>query len=322
MDVKKILCVAFSMAILVSFPSCSKKTPAEDKTNILEEQTVLIEENKEDIPEIPQESAEPLESEESPQDPINDLKDLTQLSEEFKYLEGLDTQAIPWGPGTNFGDDKRPIACNQLQEKYGEYDADFVRNSEIDNGKIFLTFDEGYENGYTGSILDTLKEKEVSAVFFVTLPYVKSCPDLVKRMIDEGHIVGNHTAGHPNMTTITAEEGYEDVAKLHKYMEENFGYSMFLYRPPEGAFSLQNLGLLKSMGYRTVFWSYAYKDWDANDQMAPSEAFERVTKHLHDGEIMLLHAVSSTNDEILGDVIDYIRDSGYTLERYTVGMCH
>lgn len=268
-------------------------------------------------PESESSASEPEQEALSPYSPgENELPGKESLGEAFGEIGALSGDQVPWGPGTNFNADGKPTACVQLQEEYGGYDADFVRAGEEFENKVYLTFDEGYENGYTGAILDVLKEKGVSAVFFITLPYAKSEPELVQRMIDEGHVVGNHTAGHPNMTTLSPEEAYDEVAKLHEYVEENFGYSMYLFRFPEGAFSEQNLALLQKMGYRSVFWSFAYKDWDPNDQMDAEKAFNKVTGSLHSGEIFLLHAVSATNAAILGDVIDCVRSEGYTLEVY------
>ncbi len=268
---------------------------------------------------LPEESApEEPESDQTlaPYDPKNEIAGKDELSDEFKYLSGLSTDQVPWGPGRNFDDDGKPTACTLLQKEYGDYSADFVRVGDEFDKKIYLTFDEGYENGYTSAILDVLKEKNVPAVFFITLSYAKSEPDLVKRMIDEGHVVGNHTAKHPNMTKISPEEGYDNVADLHNYVKENFDYEMYLFRFPEGAFSEQNLALLQKLGYRSVFWSFAYKDWDPENQYDNDTAFEKVTGSLHSGEIFLLHAVSKTNAAILGDVIDYVREQGYTFERY------
>ncbi len=268
---------------------------------------------------VPEESA-PEEPESNPAlaqyNPKNEIAGKDELSEEFKYLAGLSAEQVPWGPGRNFDPDGKPTACTLLQKEYGGYSADFVRVGDEFDNKIFLTFDEGYENGYTPAILDVLKEKNVPAVFFITLSYAKSEPELVRRMIDEGHIVGNHTAKHPNMTTVSPEEGYDNVADLHNYVKENFGYEMYLFRFPEGAFSEQNLALLQKLGYRSVFWSFAYKDWDPNNQYDNDTAFEKVTGSLHSGEIFLLHAVSKTNAAILGDVIDCVREQGYTFERY------
>lgn len=222
-------------------------------------------------------------------------------------LAELDTKQVTWGPGREMDEQNRPSACVSLQEQYGKYDAVFLSDQE----GICLTFDEGYENGYTASILDTLKEQGVSAIFFVTLDYVKKEPDLVRRMIDEGHTVGNHTAYHPNMTKITLEKAQENIQVLHDYVQDEFQYTMTLFRNPEGAFSEQVLALTQSMGYKTVLWSFAYKDWDVKQQMDADTALKNVTKGLHPGAVYLLHAVSSTNDQILKSFIEQTRAAGY-----------
>lgn len=223
-------------------------------------------------------------------------------------LAKLSTEQITWGPGT-FTDDKgRPEACIGLQEQYGQYGALFLGPEEQ---QVYLTFDEGYENGYTASILDTLAEKQVSAVFFVTMDYVKKEPELIQRMIDEGHTVGNHTTHHPNMTALSIEEGRQEVQELHDYIREHFDYEMRLFRAPEGAISEQSMALLQSMGYQNVLWSFAYHDWDPNQQMAADKALQRTCERCHPGAIYLLHAVSKTNAEILGSMIDQIRSQGY-----------
>ena len=271
------------------------------------------------MPEIPEEPIEEPVEEPVPEEPEqieNDIASLEELSPYFQEFADLKSEQVPWGPGTNYNENGTPIACVDLQNTYGSYAADFYRNGDEHKGKVYLTFDEGYENGYTPQILDTLKEKGVSAVFFVTLSYAKNEPELIQRMIDEGHVVGNHSARHPNMTKITMEEAYAEVSDLHNYISENFGYDMYLFRPPEGAFSERTLALLQKMNYRTVCWSFAYNDWDPANQMEHQIAFERVTRSIHDGEIFLLHAVSATNTAILGDVIDHVRAEGFTFEKY------
>ena len=317
---KKRVLAALLAAVLLLTVGCRK---AEDEykkeEGLLEYEDPLTSGSIVIEPEIPEPEPEPEQEAEdvlSPYFPENELPENGVLTGEWAFLNDLSAEQVPWGPGTNFDADGTPTACRLLQADYGSYDADFVRNDAAFAGKVFLTFDEGYENGYTASILDTLKEKDVSAVFFVTLPYVKSEPELVKRMIDEGHIVGNHSANHPNMTTETPSDAYDEVADLHSYVKENFGYEMFLFRPPEGAFSERTLALLQKMGYRSVFWSFAYKDWDPENQYDYDTALAKATGSLHSGEIFLLHAVSSTNAAILGDFIDTVRAAGYTFERY------
>ena len=307
---------AILLAICLVLSSCSSRKK-EEENDVIEGEGNLSA-NIEITPVIP-ESSESSSSEPEPEsEPAieNEIGSLEELSPYFQEFANLGTEQVPWGPGTNYDESGKPIACVGLQTEYSKWNADFYRDGEQHKGKVYLTFDEGYENGYTPKILDVLKEKGVSAVFFVTLSYAKSEPELVRRMIDEGHVLGNHSARHPNMTTITMEEMYAEVADLHNYVSENFGYDMYLFRPPEGAFSERSLALLQKMGYRTVCWSFAYADWDPANQMEHQKAFERVTRNIHDGEIYLLHAVSETNTAILGDVIDHVRNSGYVFEKY------
>ena len=318
MKILKPVAILLAFCLILSGCSFFKKPPEEEENIISGEGNLSA--NIEITPEIP-ESSESSSSEPEPEeeaDPVigNDIGSLEELSPYFQEFANLGTEQVPWGPGTNYDETGKPIACVGLQAEYSKWDADFYRDGEEHKGKVYLTFDEGYENGYTAKILDVLKEKGVSAVFFITLSYAKSEPELVQRMIDEGHVLGNHSARHPNMTTITMEEMYAEVADLHNYVSENFGYDMYLFRPPEGAFSERSLALLQKMGYRTVCWSFAYADWDPENQMEHQKAFERVTRNIHDGEIYLLHAVSETNTAILGDVIDHVRNSGYTFEKY------
>lgn len=238
-------------------------------------------------------------------------------------LDGLSTETKGWGPGGNVDENNVPVGCTMYQKKYGDLSADFVRT---DSESVFLTFDEGYEypeanspTGNTSKILDTLKEKNVKAVFFVTLPYLKSNPDLVKRMIDEGHVVGNHSVTHPSNglpSLATVEDQQNEVLGVHDYMLENYNYTMNLFRYPTGAFSEQSLAILHNLGYRSVFWSFAYKDWITDAQPDETEALNHMVEKLHPGAIYLLHAVSTTNVDVLGDFIDSIKAAGYEIERY------
>jgi peptidoglycan-N-acetylmuramic acid deacetylase len=178
--------------------------------------------------------------------------------------------------------------------------------------ELYLTFDNGYENGYTAKILDTLKEKKVPAAFFVTGHFVKDQQDLVQRMVSEGHLVGNHTWSHPDMTQLTAgqikaelDRVQQEVAKLTKQ------HSMRFVRPPRGIFSDRLMSVSHGMGYIHVFWSIAYKDWDINHQQGPAYAYNSVMKQLHPGAVILLHSVSSDNAGALGTIIDGARQQGY-----------
>lgn len=230
------------------------------------------------------------------------------MSTDFAKIGALGTDQVPWGPGVQVDEDNRTVASDMLQEQYGKYGAYFIAPRGC--GKLYLTFDEGYENGYTPAILDVLKEKDVKAVFFVTAPFVKSCPELVQRMIDEGHVVGNHTNHHWNPTKKTLDEAAQDIRDLHDYMLENYDYTMTLYRPPEGAFSEQTLAMAQQLGYTTVLWSFAYADWDPNQQPGYEAALAKTEKFIHEGAVYLLHAVSKDNAEILGQLIDDIRGKG------------
>lgn len=179
---------------------------------------------------------------------------------------------------------------------------------------LYLTFDEGYENGYTPKILDVLKEKNVKAVFFVTSYYLEKNPDLVKRMVDEGHIVGNHSKTHSSMPTLTSDmtkfkEEFSDVESKYK---EITGLDMKkFFRPPMGYYSERSLAMTNDLGYKTVFWSFAYDDWDPEKQPEINYAKNKILDNLHNGSILLLHAVSKTNTEILSEVIDSARNAGY-----------
>jgi peptidoglycan-N-acetylmuramic acid deacetylase len=223
-------------------------------------------------------------------------------------ISALDNAKKGWGPGTvkNHARPKYAVDSNTL---YNKYDAIFVGE---DNKNVYLTFDEGYENGYTAPILDTLKEKNVKAVFFVTYDYVNRNAELVKRMIDEGHIVGNHSWSHPSMPSLTEEKMINQVIKLHNLVKEKFGYEMKYFRPPMGEFSEKSLAVCKSLGYKSVFWSFAYVDWNADNQPDEAASLEKITNSSHNGAIYLLHAVSKTNSNILGNVIDDVKQQGFT----------
>lgn len=223
-------------------------------------------------------------------------------------LSKYSPESITWGPG-NIKDHARPVDPEKLQNKFSELGGKWLLDDEK---SICLTFDEGYENGYTAQILDTLKEKNVKAIFFCTYDYIKDNPDLVNRMISEGHIVGNHSYKHKNMTKIDVESARDEVTLLHDYVAQMFGYEMNYFRFPEGAFSEQNLALVNDLGYKCVFWSFAYADWDTNNPPDKDTAFKKITSSTHDGAIFLLHAVSQTNAEILPDVIDNIKEQGYS----------
>ncbi len=180
------------------------------------------------------------------------------------------------------------------------------------SGKVlYLTFDCGWENGCTDKVLDTLKEKNVPAAFFCTLDHIKSSPELIARMINEGHIVGNHSAKHPDFAEISRQRMADEILTCENYLRENYGYSSKFFRFPEGSYNENALELVDSMGMTSVFWSCAYADWDVNDTKGGQYAFDTVTARLHPGAVILLHSVSPDNAEALGDIIDWARNNGY-----------
>ena len=223
-------------------------------------------------------------------------------------LDSLSTEKVVWGPG-NIVDHKQPNEPLLLQKQYAAMGAKWLLN---DDKKICLTFDEGYENGYTPQILDTLKEKKVKAIFFVTYDFASQNPNLVKRMINEGHIVGNHSYHHYSMDELSDDVAKEEVNYLHEYVKDKFNYTMSYFRFPKGEFSERSLQLVKDLNYTSVFWSFAYADWDPDNQTEENQAFTHICESTHPGAILLLHAVSKTNADILGKVIDDIQKQGYT----------
>ena len=227
-------------------------------------------------------------------------------------VDGYSTEKVIWGPG-RAENHQQPTDPVMLNGQYKNLGGTFLLD---DKKSICLTFDEGYENGFTPAILDTLKEKKVKAIFFVTYDFAKDNPKLIKRMIDEGHIVGNHTYRHYTMDEVSEETATEEIMYLHN-IKKNFNYEMKLFRFPKGEFSQSTLALAKNLGYKSVFWSFAYADWDTQNQTDETTAYNEITKYLHPGEIMLLHAVSKTNASVLGKVIDEAQKEGY---KFTVNV--
>jgi len=178
---------------------------------------------------------------------------------------------------------------------------------------VYLTFDEGYENGYTPKILDTLKANNVKSIFFVTAPFVKQNEALVKRMINEGHEIGNHSINHPSLPTLDYAGFENELLGLEKLMNEKFGKGFKYMRPPMGEYSERTLEAAKQLGYTSVFWSYAYKDYDVNDQKGADYAYKMVMDNLHNGAVYLLHAVSKDNTEALDRIIKDIKAQGYEI---------
>ncbi|MGN0244307.1 MAG: polysaccharide deacetylase family protein [Lachnospiraceae bacterium] len=196
-----------------------------------------------------------------------------------------------------------------------KYDACYLGPESNKKGQkkvMYLTFDCGYENGYTETMLDILKEHKAKAVFFVTKHYITSSAPIVKRMKEEGHLVGNHTCSHPSMPEISLEKQEQEIKECAEIMKEETGYSMDkLFRPPKGEYSERTLQLVKSLGYRTIFWSIAYLDYDVNKQPGKEYVINHFKEYHHNRAIALIHNVSSSNAEALDEVLTYLEGAGY-----------
>lgn len=195
-----------------------------------------------------------------------------------------------------------------------KYDAYYV-NPKCKKKKIFLTFDCGYENGFTPKILDVLKKQKIVAAFFVTKPFIREGRELVRRMKKEGHIVGNHTVHHKSMPTLSDRDNKQEIIDCAEYCKEATGYEMdHFIRPPMGEYNEKTLKLTKSMGYKTIFWSMAYVDFDVNKQPGKQYVVEHFKKYTHNGAIPLMHNVSQSNAEALDEVITNLKKEGYQFE--------
>lgn len=242
------------------------------------------------------------------------------LQDGTEHLAANAAAAVPasadnWG--LSFPTEGESPVGNATVEDLAQYGAYFLG----DTGKkvIYLTFDCGYENGYTGQILDVLKKHQAPAAFFVVGHMIESAPEIVKRMAEEGHIVGNHTYHHPDMSAISDQKAFQkeldDLAALY---QQTTGEELpHFYRPPQGKYSVENLKQADALGYHTVFWSLAYVDWNVDAQPTAEEAYAKLLPRIHDGAIVLLHSTSQTNAEILDDLLTKWEDMGYTFAPLT-----
>lgn len=213
----------------------------------------------------------------------------------------------------NNDEHKLPLPDKPLAfiEKYDGYYAN--TNVKKDDKVVYLTFDAGYENGNVAKILDALKKHEATGAFFILENIVKRDSDVVKRMGDEGHMVCNHTQNHPDMTKITDREMFKrQLITLEEKYKEITGREMAkVFRPPEGRFSELSMSYAEELGYKTVFWSFAYADWDNNKQPDPDRALEKIMAHIHNGAVLLLHPTSATNAAIMDELLTRLERDGY-----------
>lgn len=213
--------------------------------------------------------------------------------------------------GLSFRQEGAPPIGNAGKDQLRQYQAAYIGNT---NEKVlYLTFDAGYENGCTAKILDTLKEKQVPAAFFLVGNYIRQSPDLVRRMVAEGHTVGNHTMHHYDMSRLSDKAAFsKELTDLEALYKETVGQELpKFYRPPQGIYSEENLKMAQELGYKTLFWSLAYVDWNNDAQPTREAAFAKLLPRTHNGAVVLLHSTSKTNAEILGELIDKWKAMGY-----------
>jgi len=252
--------------------------------------------------------------------PPRNTSGMATISEmETASRERFDDQANDWYIGETIRDEATGIVTYSWDrsastlatlEKYGA-----IYRGDEESKVVYFTFDCGYEIGNMPAILDTLKEKKVPATFFVNGHYVKSASEQIERMLAEGHIVANHATNHYDMTTVSVELFVEEVQGLEELYVERFPDAppMRYFRPPSGNCSEWVLKMAEKMGYKTVLWSWAYYDWNVNDQMPIADAMAKIKRGLHNGCVYMLHPESSTNTTMLGQMIDYIRSQGYEI---------
>ena len=226
-----------------------------------------------------------------------------------QQLEAMSSQRTEYSTGLNFDSKNRPINPIRLNEEFGKYDAHFICP---DDGKVYLTYNFTYEyEGMVQKTLDILKKKNVQCVIFIDKSFAVHHPHMIQQILNDGHILANHCTTHPDLPTLSIDKIVDQIMDIHHYVKETFGYEMKLFRPPSGYFSEQVWAIAQSLGYRSYNWSFAYRDWDTNNQPKPAAALQTITDALHSGAIYQLHAISTTNVAILEDFIDAARAKGY-----------
>ena len=224
-------------------------------------------------------------------------------------FRGQVMQTGSWG--LSFRQEGQPPMGNADAAHLSRYDAAYIGNTQ--EKVLYLTFDAGYENGCTAAILDALKKHQVPAAFFLVGNYIEKNADLVRRMTEEGHIVANHTMHHHDMSRLSDKASFsKELTDLETLYRETTGKEMpRYYRPPQGIYSEENLRMAKELGYKTVFWSLAYVDWNNDSQPTPETAFSKLLPRTHDGAVILLHSTSKTNAEILDSLLTKWKEMGY-----------
>lgn len=219
--------------------------------------------------------------------------------------------AVDGNWGLSFQDEGQPPTANATFDELKPFDAYYAEQTE--EKVLYLTFDAGFENGNTPAILDALKKHQAPATFFIVGNFLSTSPDLVKRMVADGHTVGNHTYHHPDMSKISTKEAFsKELNDLDTAYQEVIGQPISkYYRPPQGKYSQSNLKMAKELGYQTFFWSLAYVDWYQDNQPTKEEAFDKLLGRIHPGAVVLLHSTSETNGMILDELLTKWEDMGY-----------
>lgn len=241
------------------------------------------------------------------------LGNLAARTTDYFFPKAIETAAEGnWG--LSFQQEGEPPVANASYEELKKYNAYYAENTG--EKVLYLTFDAGFENGNMPAILDALKKHDVSATFFVVGTYIRDNPDLVRRIHNEGHTIGNHTYHHPDMSQISTKEAFEkELTDVEAEYRNVTGEEMpRFYRPPQGKYNEANLQMAKDMGYHTFFWSLAYVDWYENNQPSKEEAFDKLLHRVHPGAIILLHSTSSTNAMILDELLGKWEEMGYTFQ--------
>ena len=293
---KKIMLILFSLILLTS---CSIEDTIFDATK-----------NKIPTPSaasVPEATATPTEKPEE----VTPTETPTPPPANPDSFMSLDNTGSGWGFVKKKGE--KPSVSKQIQDIFQKNDTYCMDPTE--EKVLYLTFDEGYENGFTAPILDTLKKCEVPAAFFITGSYFDRESELVDRMVNEGHIVGNHTENHKNLHKLEYPEKMRlEFSELDEKYYQKYGQHMKYMRPPEGEYSERVLAVAKDAGYKTILWSFAYKDWERDVIRGSQYAFDAVTPYLHSGSIILLHAVSQDNSDALEEIINYAKEHGYVFK--------
>lgn len=312
---------AISLLIIFSFvslstTSCSPKYSNNNQTDKNKVETAIDKNDNEDIKKKDKTKSlndnEKIDDESKKDDSKKNTEASKNMSKNTSSKSSLETKERDWffEPKKDGSPSTVPSDVENVIKNHSTY---FL--GDTNEKVIYLTFDEGYENGYTSKILDILKANDVKAAFFVVTPYIKTNKDLIKRMVDEGHLVCNHSVHHPSMAQVALkgkEKFKEEFTGVEEIFKEVTGKEMpKFFRPPMGKYSELSLAYTKELGYKTIFWSFAYNDWDVKKQPNPEAAKKRIVDKAHNGAIYLLHAVSKTNTEVLDSVIKELKDKGF-----------